>query len=63
MAKEITKTYQVSVKFSYHDGSDIAENDVHVTELREDIKQKIAEAASWQKGNLDANISGSVTES
>lgn len=63
MATEITKTYQVSVKFTYNDGSDIADTDLHVVEQRNSIKKRIAEAASWQKGNLNANISGTVGES
>ena len=62
MATEITKTYQVSVKFTYNDGSEIAEDDLHVGVLRTDIKEKIKQLAYWQKGNLNANAVGEVSE-
>ncbi len=55
MATEITKTYSIQVKFSYHDGSDIADTDLHVVELRDLIKKKIKEMTAFQMGNLDSN--------
>jgi hypothetical protein len=63
MATEITKTYQIEVKFTYNDGSAIAEDDLHVSELRTQIKERIKQRASWQKGNLNANAVGEVSES
>lgn len=62
MATEISKTYSVTVKFTYNDGSAIADDDIHMVELRTLIKEKIATLAGWQKGNLNANIVGSVSE-
>ena len=62
MATEISKTYSVTVKFTYNDGSAIAEDDLHVDELRTLIREKIATLAGWQKGNLNANLVGSVSE-
>ena len=63
MATEINKTYSIQVKFTYNDGSAIAEDDLHVDELRTKIKAAITQLASWQKGNLNANLVGSVSES
>ena len=62
MATEITKTYSVTVKYTYNDQSEITQDDLHVDALRTLIKEKIATLAGWQKGNLNANLVGSVSE-
>ncbi len=55
MATEITKTYSIEVKFTYNDGSTITDADLHVSELRTEIKKRIKEQVMWQKGNLNCN--------
>lgn len=62
MATEINKTYSIQVKFTYNDGSAIAEDDLHMVELRTKIKEAIKQLAYWQKGNLNANAVGEVSE-
>ena len=62
MATEITKTYQVTVTFTYIDGRTIAEDDLNVEELRGVIKKGIGEVANFQKGDINA-IPGTVMES
>lgn len=63
MATEVTKTYSIQVKFTYNDGSAITENDDHMKELRNTIRQKIKEATAFQKGNLNSNPTQDTQES
>jgi len=63
MAKSFNKTYSIELKFTYEDGADIADDDLHAAELREKIKGWIdSKVAHVQQGNLSAHIVGSVSE-
>lgn len=63
MATEFEKTYSITLKFTYEDGSDIADTDLNATELRAKIKSWIeSKVASIQQGNLSAHIVGTISE-
>lgn len=63
MAKTISKTYSLTVVYRYDTGEDIADSDLNVSELRAEIKKKIGEVLPISKGNINAQLSGSVSES
>lgn len=61
MATEITKTYSVTVTYSYDTGEDITDADLNVSELRKEIKKNIEKASRVSKGNINAQP-GTVSE-
>ena len=64
MANSITKTYAIELKYSYEPASEIAEDDLHVAELRAQIKEWIdTKVGSVSKGNLVVHKTGDCTES
>lgn len=63
MAKEFSKTYSIELKFTYEDGADITESDLHTAELRGKIKSWIADkVAHINQGNLSVHIVVEVGE-
>ena len=63
MAKEFSKTYSITLKFTYEDNTDIADDDLHTTELRAKIKNWIeGKVGNIQQGNLSVHIVGEVSE-
>lgn len=64
MAKEFSKTYSITLKFTYEGGTDIAEDDMNVEVLRGKIKSWIAgKVGSINMGDLSVHIVGEVSES
>ncbi len=63
MAKSFNKTYSITLKFTYEDNADIADDDLHAEELREKIKGWIdGKVAQVQQGNLSVHVVGEVSE-
>lgn len=63
MATEISKTYSITLKYTYEDSRAIAEDDLHVAELRGKIIDWInSKVAHVQQGDLSAHIVGTITE-
>ena len=64
MAKEFSKTYSITLKFTREGGADIAEGDMNVAVLRDKIKKWIdGKVAHIQQGDLSVHIVGTVSES
>ena len=62
MATSITKTYSVTVTFTYDGGEAITDADLNVSVLRGEIRKGIEEASRIQKCNINAQP-GTVSES
>ena len=63
MAQSLEKTYSITLKYSYEGGGNIADDDLHVAELRAKIIAWIdAKVAHVSQGNLSAHIVGTITE-
>lgn len=62
MAKSVTKTYSLDVIYTYDDNKDIAETDMNVEVLREKIKKAIGACLPVGQGDINAQISGTVSE-
>jgi len=64
MSIEFSKTYSITLKFSYEDGATITEyDDPLAKQLRALIKKMIADKVGHvQMGKLSAHIVGDVTE-
>lgn len=63
MAKEFSKIYTMTVKYSRDDGEALADTDLEATELRKHIKKAVGEVVPISRGILSAHIVGSVSES
>lgn len=61
MATEFSKTYSVTVTYSYDDGGALADSDLNPSILREQIIERIEKACRISKGILQARP-GTVTE-
>jgi len=63
MAQSLNKTYSITLKYSYEGGGVIAEDDLHVEELRKKVIAWIdAKVAHISQGNLSVHIVGEITE-
>ena len=63
MVTSFNKTYSIELKFSYEGGEAIADDDLNVSVLREQIPKWIkGKVAHINKGNLSVHIVGDVTE-
>lgn len=62
MATSITKTYSVTVTFTYDGGEAITDADLNIVPLRADIKKGVEAACRIQKCDINAQP-GTVTES
>ncbi len=64
MANSIEKTYQITLKFSYEPAAEIADDDLHVAELRAKVIAWIdAKVSHISQGNLNAHKVGDISES
>ena len=64
MATSIEKIYSITLKFSYEPEATITEDDLHVAELRTQIKEWIkTKVGSINKGNLSCHVVGDISES
>lgn len=63
MAKEIRKTYSITIKYSRDDGADLSPTDLEFTELRKKILERIAKIVPISQGILSAHIVGEISES
>ncbi len=61
MATSITKTYSVTVTFTYDGGEAITDADLNVVELRKEIVKGVEGACRIQKCNINAQP-GTVSE-
>jgi len=63
MALNFSKTYSITLKFSYEPAATIADTDLHAAELRAKIIAWIeGKVAHVSQGNLNAHIVGSISE-
>lgn len=62
MAKKFSKTYTLTVEYSYDTGEDILETDMNVAVLRGKIKKAIGECLPVGMGVINAQLSGTVSE-
>lgn len=63
MAVSLNKTYSITLKYSYEPSATIVDSDLHVAELRAEVKKWIeARVGHITKGNLVAHIVGTVGE-
>lgn len=63
MAKEFSKTYSITLKFTREGGADIAEDDLNVAVLRDKIKDWITgKVGSINMGDISVHIVGEISE-